>query len=198
MGNFYVFFFKNLAKCPQQHTFFGPPKAFQLKLWLFWHFYNQKWSKNDLAPVPQFDPLSLLDLRISYSCSYLSNKTLTLFLPFLVPDLQPNVPVTQLWCLLCITEKNPVQCSLNTTGTIFLRNTLCNVVQKAPDNITQEKIQCNIFCTTSGQFLAIFILDWLIFLIVPVVANAAATLFKFHQHCRKKILGQHWPKNTIV
>ena len=36
-----------------------------------------------------------------YYYSYLSNKSLATFLPFLIPYLQPNVPVTQLWCPLC-------------------------------------------------------------------------------------------------
>ena len=40
--------------------------------------------------------ISLFDLWTCYSRSHLSNKTITTFLPFLVPDVQSNVPMTQL------------------------------------------------------------------------------------------------------
>ena len=52
----------------------------------------------DLALVPHFDMnFELFDLWTCQSHSYLSNKILTTFLPFLVPDLQSNVTLP----LLC-------------------------------------------------------------------------------------------------
>ena len=44
----------------------------------------------------------------------------------------------------CSTGKNPVQCCFNTFGTNIQVNTLCNVTQEIPDNISQEKTQCNV------------------------------------------------------
>ena len=42
-----------------------------------------------------------------YSCSYLSYKILATFLAYLIPYLQPDVPVTQLWYPLCTCLLNP-------------------------------------------------------------------------------------------
>ena len=51
------------------------------------------------------------------------------------------------------TEKNPVQCCLNTLGTTFCKKiTSCNVVQEAPDNIAHEKIMFNIVVILLGQY----------------------------------------------
>ena len=83
----------------------------------------------------------------------------------------------------CIGQ-NPMQCCLtgkkqhsekkkkkscvmlpNTLGTILHRKNLQNC-PRAPDNITQEKILCNVVWTPSCHFTMIFILDRLFFLII--------------------------------
>ena len=52
------------------------------------------------GPQTMLIKFHFVDLWTCCSCSYLSNKTLATFLPFLIPYLQPNAPVTQLWCPL--------------------------------------------------------------------------------------------------
>ena len=67
------------------------------------HFYghfdtftpqNGKFTISPQSPI--LNQISLFDLWAWHSYSYLSSKTWTVFLLFLVPDLQPNVPVTRL------------------------------------------------------------------------------------------------------
>ena len=49
-------------------------------------------------------------------------------------------------------KKIPVQCYLNTLGTtLYMKNTLCNVVQEAPDNIAHEKILFSVVVKLLGQ-----------------------------------------------
>ena len=50
------------------------------------------------------------------------------------------------------TGKHPVQCCLNAVRTTFCRkNTLCNVVQVAPDNILHEKTLFSVVVILLGQ-----------------------------------------------
>ena len=49
-------------------------------------------------------------------------------------------------------RKNPVQCCHNTLETtLYMKKTLCNVVQEARDNIAHEKILFNIVVILLGQ-----------------------------------------------
>ena len=68
------------------------------------HFgtFTTKNGKLTISPQsPILTQISLLGLWTWHFRSYLSNKTLTTFLQFLVLELQPNFPVTQLSCPLC-------------------------------------------------------------------------------------------------
>ena len=56
-------------------------------------FLHPKMEKFTIShQSPSLTEISLFDLWTCYSRSYLSSKTLTTFIPFLVPDLQPDVP----------------------------------------------------------------------------------------------------------